>query len=140
MSRWSEMRPTAIAPTTRTIPAITRGSRAARANMSVLLQRLADFLSQREDRLVELLDALVLLDHQLVLLLLLLDHHVLLVREDLPARIRPVLADHHEGREEDRLEADDHRQEAERVLLDRERDPEHEREDVHVDEDHRPSK
>jgi len=50
----------------------------------------------------------------------------------------PVLADQDEGREEDRLERDDHRQQAVRVLLDAEPDPAAEPDDVDVDEPHRP--
>jgi hypothetical protein len=59
------------------------------------------------------------------------------VRHDLSFRVGAVLADHHEGREEDRLERDDHRQQAVRILLGTEPDPKAEPEDVEVDEPHR---
>ena len=45
-----------------------------------------------------------------------------------------VLADHHERRQEDRLERDDHGEEPERVVLDPEPDPDGEPQDVEVDE------
>ena len=60
-----------------------------------------------------------------------------LIGDDLAPGVGAVLADHHEGREEDRLERDDHRQQAEGVLLDAEADPAAEPEDVEVDEGHR---
>src|SRR3954463_2036818 len=63
------------------------------------------------------------LEQLLVLALLLLNRLPLLVGEHLALRVGPVLADHHEGREEDRFERDDHRQQAEGVLLDAEADP-----------------
>jgi hypothetical protein len=62
-----------------------------------------------------------------------------LVGDDLPFRVGAVLADHYEGREEDRLERDDHRQEAVGVLLNAEADPAAEPDDVDIHERHRPS-
>src|SRR4029077_353867 len=73
----------------------------------------------------------------LVLLVLFLDRLPLLVRDHLTLRVGSVLADHHEGRKEDRLERHDHRQQAVRVLLDAEPDPAAEPDDVDVDEPHR---
>jgi len=67
-----------------------------------------------------------------------LNHLVLLVGEHLSSRVRPVLRDHHEGREEDRLQADDHCQQPIRVLLDGQQNPEGEPRQVDVDEAHRP--
>jgi hypothetical protein len=72
-----------------------------------------------------------------VLSVLLLHRLPLLVGDDLPFRVGAVLADHHEGREEDRLERNDHRQEAVWVLLDAEADPAGEPDDVDVHERHR---
>jgi hypothetical protein len=70
----------------------------------------------------------------------LLDGLPLLVGDYLTLRLGPVLADHHEGREEDRLERDDHRQQPVWVALDAERDPAAEPGDVDVDQRHRPGK
>jgi hypothetical protein len=55
----------------------------------------------------------------------------------LTLRVGPVLADHHERREKDRLERDDHRQQAKWVVLDAEADPAAEPGNVAVDEGHR---
>ena len=57
--------------------------------------------------------------------------------DHLALRVRAVLADQHEGREENRLEGDDHGQQAVRILLDAEADPAGEPDDVDVDEQHR---
>jgi hypothetical protein len=76
----------------------------------------------------------------LVLLILLLHGLPLLIGEHLTLRVRSVLTDHHERREEDRLERDDHRQQPERVMLDAEPDPAAEPKDVQVDELHRSRK
>jgi hypothetical protein len=48
-----------------------------------------------------------------------------------------VLADHHERRQEDRLERDDQRQRLPRAFLEKQH-PHREQRDVHVDEGHRP--
>ena len=77
------------------------------------------------------------LEEPAVLLILLLDRLPLLVGDDLALGVGAVLADHHEGREEDRLERDDHRQQPEGVVLDAEPDPAAEPDDVEVDERHR---
>jgi hypothetical protein len=61
----------------------------------------------------------------------------LLVGDHLSLRVRAVLADHDERREEDRLERHDHGQEAEGIVLDPEPDPAAEPDDVDVDERHR---
>ena len=63
------------------------------------------------------------LEQLLVLPVLFLHGLPLLVGDRLPLLVGTVLADHHEGREEDRLERDDHRQQAVRVVLDAEPDP-----------------
>jgi Adenylate and Guanylate cyclase catalytic domain len=60
-----------------------------------------------------------------------------LVSDYLAPCVRSVLANHHEGRQEDRLERDDHRQQSVRVVLDPEDDPAREPGDVDVDEPHR---
>jgi hypothetical protein len=52
--------------------------------------------------------------------------------------ISSVLADHHERRQEDRLQGDDHRQQAVGVLLGSQADPAGEPQHVEVDEPHRP--
>ena len=78
------------------------------------------------------------IEQLLVLLVLFLDRMPLLVGDHLTLRVGPVLADQHEGREEDRLERDDHRQQAVRVVLDAEPDPAAEPGEVDVDERHRP--
>src|ERR1700752_4258035 len=75
------------------------------------------------DCLGQLEDLLRQVDQLLVLAVLLQDRLPLLVGEDLALRIGPVLADHHERREEDRLEGDDHREQAVGVVLDLEDDP-----------------
>jgi hypothetical protein len=54
--------------------------------------------------------------------------------DDLPLGVGTVLVDHDEGREDDRLQGDDRRQQPERVALDAERDPASEPEDVDIDE------
>src|SRR3954451_7705151 len=90
----------------------------------------ADLFGQLQDLAREV-------EQLLVLLVFLLDRLPLLVGENLSLGVRPVLADHHEGREEDRLERDDHGQQAEGVLLDAEADPAAEPDDVNVDERHR---
>jgi hypothetical protein len=89
-----------------------------------------DFLCQPKNLIRELEQLLVLavlftrqLEQFLVLAILLLHGPPLLIGYHLALRFRTVLADHHEGREEDRLERHDHRQEAERILLDAEADP-----------------
>jgi hypothetical protein len=51
--------------------------------------------------------------------------------------IGPVLADHHERRQEDRFQRNDHGEQPERVVLDLEKDPRGEPDDVDVDEHHR---
>jgi hypothetical protein len=71
-----------------------------------------------------------------VLLVLFLDRPPLQVGDHLALCIGPVLADHHERREEDRLERNDHRQQPVRVVLDTEHDPAAEPRDVDVDEGH----
>ena len=48
-----------------------------------------------------------------------LDGLPLMVGDDLSLLVRPVLADQDEGRQEDRLERHDHREETERILLER---------------------
>src|SRR6266536_3239635 len=63
-----------------------------------------------------------------------------LVCDGLAFRVRAVLADQYERREEDRLEGDDHRQEAVRVMLHLADDPRPEPEGVDVDEPHRAGK
>src|SRR5262249_12956420 len=80
------------------------------------------------------------MDQLLVLPILFLHGLPLLVGDHLALGVGSVLADQHEGREEDRLEGDDHRQQAVRVVLDSEPDPEAEPEDVDVDEQHRARK
>jgi hypothetical protein len=62
----------------------------------------------------------------------------MLVGDRLPLGVGAVLGDQDERRQEDRLERDDHRQEAVRVLLDAEADPAPEPDHVDVDEEHRP--
>jgi hypothetical protein len=57
------------------------------------------------DRLRQLEDLIGELEQLLVLRVFLLDDLPLLVRDHLTLRVGSVLADHHEGREEDRLEA-----------------------------------
>jgi hypothetical protein len=71
------------------------------------------------------------------LLILVLHRLPLLVGDHLPLRVGAVLADHHERREEDRLERDDHCQQPERILLHTEADPQSKPDDVDVDERHR---
>src|SRR3954447_2746326 len=90
----------------------------------------ADLFGQLQDLAREV-------EQLLVLLVFLLDRLPLLVGENLSLGVRPVLADHHERGEEDRLERDDHGQQAEGVLLDAEADPAREPDDVEVDERHR---
>jgi hypothetical protein len=72
----------------------------------------------------------------LVLLLLLLDELPLVVGQDLSLRVRAVLADHHERRQEDRLERDGERQRRPRVLLERHH-PHRKHPDMDVHEHHR---
>src|SRR5262249_31116664 len=95
-----------------------------------LCDKRADFLPQTKDVVVEVEQLLALailvigqLEQLLVLAILLLHGPPLLIGYYLALRFRAVLADHHEGGEEDRLERHDHRQEAERILLDAEADP-----------------
>jgi hypothetical protein len=73
----------------------------------------------------------------LVLFVFFLDRLPLLVGDHLTLGVGTVLADHHERREEDRLERHDHREQAVRVLLHPEADPRGEPDDVDVDEPHR---
>src|SRR6476661_2868854 len=92
--------------------------------------RSVDGLRQVEDLVREM--------EQLVVLLVLVLHRLpLLVRQHLAFLVRAVLADHHEGREEDRLERDDHRQQPVRIGLDSEPDPGCEPDDVEIHELHR---
>jgi hypothetical protein len=72
-----------------------------------------------------------------VLRVLLLDQLPLLVGGHLAGRVGSVLADHHERREDDRLQRDDHREQPDRVGLDAEADPGAEPDHVQVDERHR---
>src|SRR6266545_4105301 len=65
-------------------------------------------LSEGVDRLRQLEDLLREIEELLVLQVLLLDGLPLLVGNHLTLSIGAVLADHHECREEDRLERDDH--------------------------------
>jgi hypothetical protein len=85
----------------------------------------------------ELEDLMREVEQLFVLRVLFLDGLPLLVGDRLTLRVRAVLADHHEGGEEDRLERDDHRQQAVRIALDAEPDPTAEPEHVDVDEPHR---
>jgi hypothetical protein len=82
-------------------------------------------------------DLLAQLDQLLVLLILLLDHPPLVVGGGLALEVGAVLADHHERRQEDRLQRDDHGQQPERVALDAKDDPDREPDDVEADERHR---
>jgi hypothetical protein len=77
------------------------------------------------------------LDQLPVLLVLFLHHLVLLVGGGLSLEVGAVLADHHERRQEDRLERHDHRQQPVRVTLDPEDDPDREPDDVEIYERHR---
>src|SRR5271165_422557 len=95
-----------------------------------LLGQRADFLGQPQDLVGEVEQLLILVillvrepEQLLVLAILLLHRLPLLVGDDLPLGIGPVLTDQHEGREEDRFQRDDHRQKSERVLLDPKSDP-----------------
>ena len=56
--------------------------------------------------------------HFLVLLLLLLDCLPLVVGQHFPLLVGPVLADHHEGRQEYGFERHDHGEQSERIGLD----------------------
>jgi hypothetical protein len=67
-----------------------------------------------------------------------LDRLPLVVGQDLAFLVGPVLADHHEGRQEDRLQRHDHGQQPIGVVLDAQDDPGGEPDDVEVDELHRP--
>ena len=67
------------------------------------------------------------------LLLFFLDGSPLLVGQDLAFLVGAVLADHHKGRQEDRLQRHDHGQQPKRVVLDSQAEPD----DVQVDELHR---
>src|SRR6476659_7917167 len=89
------------------------------------------------NRLREVEDLTRELEQLFVLPVLFLDGLPLLVGDGLTLRVRPVLADHHECREEDRFERDDHRQQSVRVPFDAEPDPAAEPGDVDVDERHR---
>src|SRR5438876_5493181 len=62
------------------------------------------------DRLRQLEYLVRKVEQLLVLFVLFLHGLPLLVGDHLTLGVCPVLADHHEGREEDRLERDDHRQ------------------------------
>src|SRR5262245_60136143 len=93
--------------------------------------------ARRVDRLRQYQDLVREPEQLLVLLVLLPDRLPLLVRDHLTLGVGSVLADHHERREEDGLERDDHREEAEWIVLYAEPDPEAEPEDVDVDEEHR---
>jgi hypothetical protein len=73
----------------------------------------------------------------IVLTVLLLHRPPLLVGDDLALRVGAILADHHEGGEEDGLERDDHGEQAVGIGLDAEADPAAEPDDVDVDERHR---
>jgi hypothetical protein len=77
------------------------------------------------------------LDQLDVLLIFLLDHLPLEVGCGLPLEVGTILADHHERRQEDRLERNDHRQQSGRIALDAEDDSHREPNDVEVDERHR---
>ena len=72
-----------------------------------------------------------------VLLLLLLDCLPLVVGQHLALLVGPVLADHHEGRQEYGFERHDHGEQSERVGLDSEADPGGKPDDVDIDEPHR---
>src|SRR5215207_2371066 len=99
----------------------------------VMVGQVPDLLSQVEDVAGELQELLVLL-------VLLLHRPPLLVGNHLPLGVGAVLADHHKGGKEDRLERDDHRQQSERIALDPEADPAPEPDDVEIDEQHRARK
>src|SRR3954469_6612549 len=92
---------------------------------------------QRPNLFGQLQDLPRQVEQLLVLLVLLLDRAPLLVGDHLALRVGAILADHHEGRQEDRLERDDHRQEAVGVDLNSEADPAAEPGDVDVHEQHR---
>ena len=113
---------------------IARG-RTARDSRQLRLARVCVAIGV--NRLGQLEDLTREIEQLLVLPVLFLDGLPLLVGDRLTLRVGPVLADHHEGREEDRLERDDHRQQAVRVVLDAESDPAAEPGDVDVDEPHR---
>ena len=102
-----------------------------------LLRQVQRLRLQAVDLLREVVDALRERQQVLVLLVLLLNRFPLVRRQHLALRVGAVLRDHHERRQEDRLERDDHRQQAERILLDAEDDPHREPDDVDVDEEHR---
>jgi hypothetical protein len=89
------------------------------------------------DRLRQVEDLARQIEEFLVLPVLFLDRLPLLVGDRLTFRVGPVLADQHEGREEDRFERDDHRQQAKGVALDPEADQAAEPGQVDVDEHHR---
>jgi hypothetical protein len=77
------------------------------------------------------------LDQLLVLVVFFLHHLPLQIRGGLPFEVGPVLADHHERRQEDRFQRHDHRQQAERIALDAEDDPDREPQNMEIDERHR---
>src|SRR4051794_9442281 len=115
------------------------GSRGMRASLT-RSRRIGPPSLQVVDRLGQLEDLIRELDQFPVLRILFLDGHPLLVGDDLPLGICSVLADEDEGREEDRLEGHDHRQQPVGVALDAEADPAREPDDVEVDEPHRAGK
>jgi hypothetical protein len=89
------------------------------------------------DGLGELQDLVGDVQQLLVLLLLLLDCLPLVVGQHLALLVGPVLADHHEGRQEYGFERHDHGEQSERVGLDREAGPGGKPDDVDIDEPHR---
>jgi hypothetical protein len=74
-----------------------------------------------------------------VLAFLGLDELPLLVGQHLASFVGPVLADHHERAEEDRLKGDGKRQGRPRLAL-QEQHPDRKEDDVHADEAHRSGK
>ena len=115
-------------------PAAGRG----RVQRLLLLHRLRR-LRPGVDQLRQLENLIRQLDQLPVLVVLFLDHLPLQVGGGLPLEVGAILADHHERRQEDRLERHDHRQQPEGITLDAEDDPDREPQDVEVDERHRPA-